>query len=59
MSDLQTRPLLEPQFQAETNRLTERLYGKGISNVPGSQSHSKRRELIEDARQSRNERELL
>lgn len=55
MSELQTHPLLEPQFQAETDRLTGTVLreGNSVTFLPsGSQSYAKRWELIEGARHS-------
>jgi len=53
MSELQTHPLLQPQFQAETDRLTGTVLREGNSVMflpSGSQSYAKRWELIEGAR---------
>ena len=55
MSENQTHPLLEPQFQAETDRLTGTVLreGNSVTFLPsGSQSYAKRWELIEGARHS-------
>jgi phosphatidylserine/phosphatidylglycerophosphate/cardiolipin synthase-like enzyme len=55
MPDIQTHPLLEPQFQAETDRLTGTVFreGNSVTFLPsGSQSYAKRWELIEGARHS-------
>lgn len=55
MPENQTHPLLEPQFQAETDRLTGTVLreGNSVTFLPsGSQSYEKRWELIEGARHS-------
>src|SRR6185369_6021370 len=55
MSEIQTHPLLESEFQAETDRLTGTVLreGNSVTFLPsGSQSYAKRWELIEGARHS-------
>jgi|ERR1041384_1176792 phosphatidylserine/phosphatidylglycerophosphate/cardiolipin synthase-like enzyme len=55
MPDTPTHPLLETQFQAETDRLTRTVLreGNSVTFLPsGSQSYAKRWELIEGARHS-------
>jgi phosphatidylserine/phosphatidylglycerophosphate/cardiolipin synthase-like enzyme len=55
MPDIMTHPLLEPQFQADTDRLTGTALreGNSVTFLPsGSQSYAKRWELIEGARHS-------
>ena len=55
MPETQTHPLLEPEFQAETDRLTGTVLreGNSVTFLPsGSQSYAKRWELIEGAQHS-------
>jgi cardiolipin synthase len=55
MSDTKTHPMLEPLFQAETDRLTGTVLreGNSVTFLPsGNQSYAKRWELIEGARHS-------
>lgn len=55
MTEIHTHPILEQQFQAETDRLTGTVLreGNSVTFLPsGSQSYAKRWELIEGARHS-------